>query len=133
MFTSTPAVSPLPPIPNPVLVLTGTEYYVIGGKNFTRFKYEVFNRSAFPKELFAASPDLPPCGANANSDRTWIDFFDQRGKRLNGFCALGSPDALAGIWFAVESDIIPPSWIYIEMNDRRTNTKYKSNLAETTL
>ena len=26
---------------------------------------------------------------------------------------------------------IPPSWVYIELNDRQTNTKYKSNLADT--
>jgi hypothetical protein len=122
-----------PPIPNPVLVFTGAEYLMTGGKTFTRYKYEVFNRAAYPRELFAAAPDLPPCGANTNSARTWVDVFDQRGKRLNGFCALGGPDALVGIWFAVESDVIPPSWIYIEMNDRKTNTKYKSGLAETTL
>jgi len=40
---------------------------------------------------------------------------------------------LNGIWFGLETDIIPPSYIYIELNDRKTNTKYKSNLAETTL
>jgi hypothetical protein len=28
---------------------------------------------------------------------------------------------------------VPPSWVYIEMKDRKTNTKYKSNLAETTM
>jgi len=28
--------------------------------------------------------------------------------------------------------VVPPSWVYIELNDRQTNTKYKSNLAETT-
>ena len=83
--------------------------------------------------MFAAAPSLPPCGLNANSSRTWIDLFDQRGKRLNGFCAIGKPGDLIGIWFAIEADVVPPSWIYIEMNDRQTNTKYKSNLAETVM
>jgi len=55
------------------------------------------------------------------------------GKRLYGFCALGKAENLGSIWFAIEVDAIPPSYIYIEMNDRETNTKYKSNLAETTL
>jgi len=73
------------------------------------------------------------CGANTNSSRTWVDFFDQTGKRLYGFCALGKPADLDGIWFALEEGVIPPSWIYIEINDRQTNTKYKSNLADTTL
>ena len=70
---------------------------------------------------------------NTKSSRTWVDIFDQRGKRLYGFCALGKPADLGGIWFALEDGVIPPSYVYIEMNDRQTNTKYKSNLADTTL
>ena len=38
-----------------------------------------------------------------------------------------------GIWFALEKDVIPPSWVYIELSDRKTGTKYRSNLAETSL
>ena len=90
------------------------------------------NKDAYPADLFAPAPALPPCGMNRKSSRTWVDIFDQRGKRLYGFCALGKPADLNGIWFAMEADVIPPSWIYIEMNDRQTNTKYKSNLADTT-
>jgi len=33
----------------------------------------------------------------------------------------------------MEDGVVPPSYVYIEMNDRQTNTKYKSNLADTTL
>jgi hypothetical protein len=38
-----------------------------------------------------------------------------------------------GIWFALEEGVVPPSWVYIEMTDRQTGTKYKSNLADTTI
>lgn len=124
---------PQPPLPNPVLYLIGQETYQTGGKTFTRYRYGVDNHDAYPNELFAASPNLPPCGMNTKSSRTWVDIFDQRGKRLYGFCALGNHNDLNSIWFALESDVVPPSWIYIEMNDRLTNTKYKSNLADTTL
>ncbi len=120
-------------VPNPVLVLVGNEYLQTGGKQFTRYKYTVFNLASFPNTLFAAAPSLPPCGANKNSSRSWIDIFDQRGKRLNGFCAITNGEGLNGIWFSLETGEIPPSWIYIEITDRQTNTKYKSNLAETTL
>lgn len=120
-------------LPNPVLVFTGAEYYQVGGKSFVRYRYAVDNFAAFPKELFAAAPTLPPCGANTKASRTWVEFYEQRGKRLYGFCALGSPDDLGKLWFAMEEGEVPPSWIYIEMNDRQTGTKYKSNLAETTL
>jgi hypothetical protein len=122
----------LPVLPNPVLYLTSQEHYSTGGKNFVRYNYDVLNRDAYPAELFAPAPALPPCGRNTKSSRTWIDFFDERGKRLYGFCALAKPEDLGSIWFALEEDVIPPSWVYIEMNDRQTNTKYKSNLAETT-
>ena len=84
-------------------------------------------------EMFAQAPKLPPCGTNTKASRTWVDIFDQRGKRLNGFCALGKPADLGSIWFSLPEDGIPPSWIYIELTDRQTNTKYKSNLAETSM
>jgi hypothetical protein len=128
------AVTPNPVLvlPNPVLYLLGTEYYSTGGQDFIRYKYDVLNKDAYPADLFASAPALPPCGLNKKSSRTWVDFFDSRGKRLYGFCALGKPADLNGIWFALPAAEIPPSWIYIEMNDRQTNTKYKSNLADTT-
>ncbi len=118
-------------LPNPVLVFIGRESYETGGKSFTRYRYAVENFQAYPNELFAAAPKLPPCGANTNASRTWVDLYSQNGKRLNGFCALGSPADLGKLWFALETDVIPPSWIYIELTDRQTGTKYKSQLADT--
>jgi hypothetical protein len=122
-----------PVLPNPVLYFLGAEYVVINGKQITRYHFDVLNKDQYPDDMFAASPALPPCGSNTKAARTWIDMYDQTGKRLNGFCALGKSADLNGIWFALDADVVPPSWIYIEMNDRQTNTKYKSNLADTTL
>ena len=119
------------PLPNPILIFIGPEFYPANGKLWTRYRYSVFNLMQYPNELFAAAPDLPPCGTNTKASRTWVDIYEQNGKRLHGFCALGSSDKLGQLWFALERDVLPPSWIYIEMNDRKTNTKYKSNLAET--
>ncbi len=124
---------PTPVLPNPVLYLTSTEFYSTGGKDFIRYKYDVLNKDAYPDALFASAPALPPCGANTKSARTWVDIFDSRGKRLYGFCAFGKAADLGSIWFALEDGVIPPSYIYIELNDRQTNTIYKSNLADTTL
>jgi hypothetical protein len=122
-----------PVIPNPVITFLGAEYLTVSGSQQTRYYFEVFNREDYPPDMFAASPKLPPCGANTNASRTWIDIFDQSGKRLYGFCAIGKPDDLNKLWFGLPSDVVPPSWIYIEFTDRQTNTKYKSNLAETVL
>ena len=120
-------------LPNPVLYFLGPEFYETGGKQFVRYSYDVANKDAYPDDLFAASPDLPPCGQNTKAARTWVDIYDQSGKRLQGFCALGKSSDLGKIWFALEIDKVPPSYVYIEMNDRKTPVKYKSNLADTTL
>src|SRR4051794_38960938 len=80
--------------PNPVLRLTGVEAYISGGKNCVRSRFEISNRMAFPAEMFVAAPTLPPCGLNTKSSRTWLDFFDSRGQRLYGFCALLKPEGL---------------------------------------
>lgn len=120
-------------IPNPILYMTHTEYLTINGQEVVRYRYDVANKDAYPADLFAAAPALPPCGSNTRASRTWIDIFDQSGKRLNGFCALSSPEQLSNLWFALPVDQVPPSYIFIVFTDRQTNVKYKSNLAETTL
>ncbi len=120
--------------PNPILYLTATEVYSTGGTTFMRYRYDVLNKSAYPAAMFAAAPRLPPCGANTNSARTWVDIFENRtNRRIYGFCALGSPSDLGLIWFALPVDDIPPSYVYIEINDRQTNTTYRSNLADTVM
>jgi len=119
--------------PKPILYMIGSEPFTAGGKNWIRLRYDVFNKNEYPVDMFAAAPALPPCGNNTNASRTWADFFDQTGKRLYGFCALSKPADLGKIWIAYEEGTIPPSYVYIELNDRQTNTKYKSNLADTTL
>jgi hypothetical protein len=121
-------------LPNPILYMTGMEAYTTPAGSFIRYRYDVFNKASYPAAMFAPAPGLPPCGNNANSSRTWVDFFENRtNRRIYGFCALGSPNDLGSIWFALPEGQLPPSYIYIEMNDRQTNTKYKSNLADTTL
>jgi hypothetical protein len=122
-----------PTLPNPVLYLQRVERVTTGGKEFMRYHFGVENSFAYPDKLFAASPELPPCGQNTKASRTWVDVFAQDGKRLQGFCAFGKASDLNSVWFAVEVDTVPPSWVYIELNDRSTNTKYKSNLADTSL
>jgi len=120
--------------PNPILYLLGHEYYAVNGQNFVRYRYDVFNKDQYPAEMFAAAPGLPPCGSNTNSSRSWVDFFNARtNQRIYGFCALGNPNNLGQIWFALPEGQIPPSYVYIKIIDRQTNTTYTSNLADTTL
>jgi hypothetical protein len=121
------------PPPKPILYMIGSEPFTAGGKNWIRVRYDVLNKADYPADMFAAAPNLPPCGLNTNASRTWVDFFDAAGHRIYGFCALSKPADLGKIWIAYEEGTIPPSYVYIELNDRQTNTKYKSNLADTTL
>jgi len=132
IIQSAPVANSNPP-PKPILYLATMEAFSTGGKNYIRLLYDVLNKAEYPADMFAAAPGLPPCGNNTNASRTWVDFFDGTGKRIYGFCALSKPEDLGKIWIAYEEGTIPPSYVYIELNDRQTNTKYKSNLADTTL
>jgi hypothetical protein len=118
-------------LPNPVLFLQNVEFVKTGGKEMMRYHFGVENAGDYPDTMFAASPELPPCGQNTKASRTWVDVYAQDGKRLQGFCAFGKATDLNSVWFALDVEAVPPSWVYIELNDRSTNTKYKSNLAET--
>jgi hypothetical protein len=133
LLFATPGIASAPELPNPILYLVGAESVETGGKQITRYRFDVLNKEAYPDELFAAAPDLPPCGKNTKAARTWVDIYEQNGKRLNGFCALSKSADLGKLWFALGADQVPPSWVYIELTDRKTGTKYKSNLADTTL
>jgi len=121
-----------PNLPAPRLVVEGTVDYVAHGQEWTRYDLGVTNASDFPDALFAAASDLPPCGLNTNSSRTWVDIYDGvSGGRIYGFCALGAAAQLDDIWFAVERGANPPESVYIVLTDRRCNMTYTSNLAPT--
>jgi len=116
-------------LPTPQLVFAGTEDYEANGQQWTKYKLALLNRSAYESELFTAAPDLPPCGTNQNSARTWVDIFNRQGrKRIYGFCAFKGPAELGHLWFAIEKGTAPPESVYVTITDRRTNTKVVSNV-----
>ncbi len=117
-------------IPDPVLAFTGTEDSIVDGQQFTEYHFNVLNRNVYPAELFVASPNLPPCGLNTNSSRTWVDIFKPDGTYLYGFCALSQPEDLKYLWFGLPKGNPPPSAVYITLTDRLFGITYKSNLAK---
>ena len=86
----------------------------------------VVNWSAYDNEMFRAAPDLPPCGSNTNSSRTWVDIYNAaKNARMYGFCAFNSNDDLKRIWFKPTAS---HGQVYIVIKDRACRKNYKSNL-----
>lgn len=114
-------------LPNPTIQLAGKEVYTTSGGTFVRYRIPVMNHHQYPDYLFAADSYLPPCGANNNSSRTWVDIFDENNNRIYGFCALGQSKNLKNIWFAVKKGENPPKRVRIVMKDRGCQKEYPSN------
>src|SRR5712692_7669978 len=127
------ACAPLPPtLPNPILELTGKEDYQANGQNWTRYKLAVKNHAAYPNAMFAPAPNLPPCGANKNSSRTWVNIYHYVALKtppqyIYGFCALSSSNDLVNLWFASPAGKAPPSPVIVVLEDRQTKKNYISN------
>ncbi|MCK5508383.1 MAG: hypothetical protein KAI50_07660 [Desulfobacterales bacterium] len=117
-----------PELPEPALIYTGSEDYTVRGNEYTRYRLEVTNSEAFPDEMFASAPHLPPCGLNNNSSRTWVSIYDNDDTRLYGFCGFDSSDDLDLLWFAVPKGTSPLDSVYIVLNDRECDITYTSDL-----
>ena len=61
-----------------------------------------------------------------------MDIYTSDGKgRLYGFCALGKPNDLGALWFALESGVKPPDAVVVIIHDRKLDVKYLSNAVST--
>lgn len=84
------------------------------------------NWAAYTGDLFRKAPELPPCGANRNSARTWVDIYDaDTNARIHGFCVVGTSADLKPIWFKPNS---PKGRVYIVLNDRACRRQQTSNV-----
>src|SRR5262245_21578431 len=99
-----------PSLPNPILGFAGAQGYVANGQHWVRYNLRVVNFAAYPNSMFVPAPNLPPCGSNTKASRTWVDIYDRSNKRLYGFCALGAPQDLTSLWFAVKRGERPPAF-----------------------
>jgi hypothetical protein len=95
---------------------------------FTYYNLTVTNWQKFSPSLFAAAPDLPPCGLNNNSSRTWVEIYNgETNARIYGFCAFSNPEDMTKMWFAVPQGSPAPKSVYVVLHDRRANRNYRSN------
>jgi peroxiredoxin/Flp pilus assembly protein TadD len=114
--------------PAPVLEVKSTERYEWQGRAMARIYLSIRNWPALPKDLFEPSPDLPPCGLNTNSARTWLAVRSTEGRQLAGLCALRGTHALENIVIPLPPEHLGRTSIFITMHDRRTNSTYRSNV-----
>lgn len=112
-------------LPDPQVVLTRTENAMPGGHQTVRLRFSVTNYNAYPASLFVPSSNLPPCGLNTNSSRTWIDIYDQDDRRLYGYCGATTPSYLHDLWVGAEPDM---TGFRVVLKDRLCDREYRSNL-----
>ncbi len=138
--TETPTPAPTAtPTPQPAATPTGQgstipqpqiEFLRVDRKANPTYDYyylQVVNWQAYPAAWFAPAPDLPPCGLNHNASRAWVSIINSRtNTRLQGFCALSSPQALTKLWFATGKNAPPPEQVVVDIWDRKTDTHYRS-------
>jgi hypothetical protein len=112
------------PVPRVAFVSKGVE------PGFVRYTFSVTNRAMFSNVFFTPSPNLPPCGLNHNSARTWLSIFNANGGAyIYGYCALGSSADMAKLSFAVPKASPQPKAFYITLQDRLCHVTKKSNVA----
>ncbi|HEY2865507.1 MAG TPA: hypothetical protein VGJ02_00320 [Pyrinomonadaceae bacterium] len=114
-------------MPKPKLSFVRAEDVTDNSRQYMRYTIEITNRSEFSDELFFESPDLPACGLNANSSRTWINIYFDGGRRYYGWCAIRSNAELSMLKFNVPADAVQPTKIYVDFVDRREGKVVKSN------
>src|SRR5947208_2281240 len=115
-----------PPLPTPRVAFLNK----VNEPGFVRYWFTVTNRAVFNNVFFTPSPNLPPCGANLNSARTWMRIFNgQTNAYIYGYCALPNNAAMAKLWFAVPSANPQPKSFYIKLEDRLCHVTKTSNKA----
>ena len=125
-----PGPRPRPPaLPAPKVVLEDRAAYSTPAGRWVRHRLDVTNWQSYHPSLFAPAPHLPACGRNTKASRTWVDIYDAvNGHRIYGYCAIGKPEGLRDIQFAVKSGEQAPARIYVRMTDRLTRRTVTSDV-----
>ena len=117
------------PMPVPKLATSGTfDFKGSDGNLCTYYKLAVTNWADYTPDLFTPAPDLPSCGSNTNSSRTWVWIHRASdSSRMYGYCAFEKPSDLTQMGFAMLQGTPPPAGMYVTLTDRRTNQIVTSN------
>ncbi len=100
----------------------------IRGNKFVQYTIAVSNWQTVDDVLFKPAQDLPPCGSNTKSSRSWVDIIGltrRTKKRIYGYCALRSAKDLSKLAFNVPQGTQPDALILL-INDRRSGKTLSS-------
>ena len=116
-------------LPNPDPLSDQSNCTAANGQSFIRYRYDVFNKEPIPprcsRRRRPAALRKPIGQALRAPGSTSLRLSARSGPNVR--------QDLGSIWFALPEGQLPPCYVYIEITDRQTNTKYRSNLADTTL
>jgi hypothetical protein len=114
-------------LPAPLVEITGQED-VVGPPAYRKYFFRISNALAYPDEIFALAPDLPPCGMIATASRTWVDVYtttDGQNRFVQNYCELSGHSDLEGLSFVAQLTDLPEA-VFVELNDRREAKVYRS-------
>lgn len=114
-------------LPKPKLKLIGVSDGVNNGVAVKVYEIEVVNRTEMSDEFFISAPALPPCGANADSSRTWINLYDEKSVRIYGWCTIKTSGELASLRFMMRAADSQPKKLFIDLVDRAEGIILRSN------
>lgn len=112
------------PFPKPVVNYKGA---TLGVPGYFNIYFGVGNFAAYSNTLFAASPNLPPCGLNTTAARTWLEIYTNTGVRIYGYCALVQNTQMQKLSFPWKKGTPLPKGFFIRLRDRRCNKMVQSN------
>ncbi|RPJ60323.1 MAG: PKD domain-containing protein, partial [Acidobacteria bacterium] len=117
-------------VPKPTPLFVGSEDHSANGEVWRNYRITVTNWASFPDELFNVAPDLPACGLNTESSRTWVHLYWQMPDESHsayGYCALSGPSNLKQLRFATGVDEPRPIQFQLELWDRACDQRYTSD------
>lgn len=93
----------------------------------SEFALSFGNLERLPVDVFAPAPDLPPCGANSNSSRAWIEIVEANsGQVLQLVCDARDLNDLQSVRLEIETSEPLSLSIRVVVNDRQTGKLYVS-------
>ena len=120
----------MPTRPDFTIVFLGQEIYDKDRVSWTKYRYT----ADFPAQLVTVFDTVWPLSRRINKKVSdfGITFISKQGRKFPTFYG-GRRSGLPTFWFELQSDQVPPSWVYLAFTSPPAHRQYKSNLAETTL